>query len=223
MNLKKSKNKTICILSGGLDSTTLLYQLVKTRKDVKAISFYYGQRHKIELANAQRTCKKLGIDHKIINITCLKELINNSALTGNIEVPEGHYESENMKLTVVPNRNMIFASIAIAWAVNIGFDEIALGIHSGDHAIYPDCRPKFISELRAIAKSSNEKSIKVYTPFLHKDKVGILREGLKIGVDYLLTRTCYNNEEKACGKCGSCYERLASFAALKIKDPIQYK
>ena len=140
--------KTIIVLSGGLDSSTLLYKLINEGKEVKAISFNYGQRHSKELEYAAKTCAKLNIEHKIVDMIFLKELVSNSALTSDIAVPEGHYAGENMKQTVVPNRNMIMASIAIGWAVNEDFDEVALGVHAGDHAIYPDCRPEFIDALQ---------------------------------------------------------------------------
>lgn len=220
MKLKKKNLKTVVILSGGMDSTTLLYQLLKTRTEVKAISFDYNQRHKVELEFAAKTCNKLGIDHQTIDITFLAKIADKSALTGNIKVPTGHYESENMKTTVVPNRNMIFASIAIAYAVNLDYDEIALGVHAGDHAIYPDCRPQFISALRKIAKVANYKAIKVYAPYLKIDKGDIAIIGKKLNVDYSLTQTCYEGKEKPCGKCGSCSERLEAFNKAKLNDPL---
>lgn len=212
--------KTVCILSGGMDSTTLLYQLINEGKEVKAISFDYGQKHRRELEQAEKTCKKLGIGHEIINMSFLKDIVSNSALTGDIEVPHGHYEDENMKLTVVPNRNMIMASIAIGWAVNLDFDEIALGVHAGDHAIYPDCRPEFVWSLKSIALVANFKSIDVYTPFLNLDKGDIAIIGQKLGVDYSLTHTCYEGTAVPCGKCGACQERKEAFEKAGYNDPV---
>lgn len=212
--------KTVIILSGGMDSTTLLYKLIAEGKEVKAISFNYGQRHSRELEQAKATCEKLTIEHKIVDLSFLKELISNSALTGNIEVPEGHYEAENMKLTVVPNRNMIMASIAIGWAVNLDYDEVALGVHAGDHAIYPDCRPLFIGLLQDIAKIANFKSINVYTPFLNVDKGDIAILGKELGVDYSLTHTCYKGGEVPCGVCGACQERKEAFEKAQVVDPL---
>lgn len=213
-------NKTIVVLSGGLDSTTVLYELIAQGKQVKAISFNYGQKHEKELEYAAKTCVKLGIEHKVVDMTFLKELVSNSALTSDLAVPEGHYADENMKLTVVPNRNMVMASIAIAWAVNLDFDEVALGVHAGDHAIYPDCRPLFIEELTAIAKDANFKAINIYTPFLYFSKTDIVTKGIQLGVDYSLTWTCYVGGEKPCGKCGSCREREESFNLNKMVDPL---
>jgi len=220
--------KTICILSGGLDSTTLLYRLLKdpnrhVKREVKAISFNYNQKHKIELLAAHLTCDKLGIEHKVIDVSFLKDLLSNSALTSDMPVPEGHYESESMKQTVVPNRNMIMAAIAIGYAVNEDYNEIALGVHAGDHAIYPDCRPEFVAALRKIAKIANFEPIEVYAPYLHKDKGDIVIEGTKLGVMYEYTHTCYNGEQIPCGKCGACQERAEAFAKAKRSDPLLNK
>jgi 7-cyano-7-deazaguanine synthase len=213
--------KSVIVLSGGMDSTTLLYKLVvEEGKQVKAISFNYGQRHSRELEQAKKTCEKLGIEHKIVDLSFIKELVSNSALTGDIKVPHGHYEDENMKLTVVPNRNMIMASIAIGWAVNEEYDEVALGVHAGDHAIYPDCRPDFIQALNDIAHVANFKPIRIYAPFLHADKGDIAILGKELGVDYSLTHTCYEGTEIPCGKCGACQERAEAFEKAGSVDPV---
>lgn len=215
--------KSIIILSGGLDSTTLLHKLLAEDKDVVALSFNYGQRHKKELEMAKATCEKMGVPHRIVDITSITDLVSNSCLTSDTEVPEGNYADENMKKTVVPNRNMIMASIAIGYAVNIGAQEVALGVHAGDHAIYPDCRPEFIEALRAIAKIANYEPVDIYAPYLQMDKGDIVIEGVKLGVDYSLTWTCYKGGEKACGKCGSCTERLEAFQKAGITDLIEYE
>jgi len=218
--MENQKTKTICVLSGGLDSTTLLYKLLEEGKEVRAISFNYGQKHSKELEFASKTCVKLGVQHKIVDISFLKELVNNSSLTSEIAVPEGHYQAENMKSTVVPNRNMIMASIAIGWAVNENFDEVCLGVHAGDHFIYEDCRPEFIEALSVIAHLSNFKPIKIYTPFLNIDKGDIACIGRDLNVDYSLAWTCYKGLDKPCGKCGACQERAEAFAKAGIKDPL---
>lgn len=212
--------KTICIISGGLDSTTLLYKLIEEGKEVKAISFNYGQRHKKELEYATKTCAKLGVEHKVVDIQFLKELVSNSSLTGNEPVPHGHYEDESMKKTVVPNRNMIMASIAIGWAVNLDYDQVAIGVHAGDHQIYPDCRPLFIQALQNIASLANYKSINIYTPFLNIDKGDIVIQGKELNVDYLLAWTCYEGGEIPCDQCGACQERRFAFLKAGIKDPL---
>lgn len=215
--------KTIVILSGGLDSTTTLYHHIRRDDEVKAISFNYGQRQVKELDMARRTCKKLGIEHKVVDISNLNELLQGSALTSDIAVPHGNYDEDIMKITVVPNRNMILASISVGYAVSIGYDQVALGVHAGDHAIYPDCRPEFIDALTKICAIANYKPIKISAPFLNKTKAEIVAEGTKLGVDYGLTWTCYEGQEKACGKCGSCRERLEAFSINGLEDPLQYK
>jgi len=220
------KMKILPVVSGGMDSITMLHALNETDEIVEVISFNYGQRHKVELAYAARNCEKLGLTHKIIDISFLAQLLDKSALTGDIDVPEGHYEQENMIQTVVPNRNMILASIAIGRAVNIGAEAIALGVHSGDHAIYPDCRPEFIVALGQVSEIANYDPIYVLAPFLYDDKTKIIRKGLDLNspVDYAQTWTCYKgNGGSACGKCGSCQERLEAFKNNDIEDPLPYE
>ncbi len=212
--------KAVIILSGGMDSTTLLYKLIKDGFEVFAVSFDYGQRHKIELQKASETCAKLHIDHRIVDLKSITGLISNSALTGDIDVPEGHYEAENMKLTVVPNRNMIMASIAIGYAVNIEADTLALGVHVGDHAIYPDCREEFIEKLNAVSMVANYRPVTIYAPFLSVDKGDIAMIGGRMDVDYSMTHTCYKGEEIPCGKCGACQERAEAFAKANLVDPL---
>lgn len=204
--------KSVVVLSGWMDSTTLLYKLLDQWKEVHAISFDYGQKHKKELEYAKATCDKVGCTHSIVDLSNITKLISNSSLTSDQEVPEWHYAEENMKKTVVPNRNMIMASIAIGYAVNIGASEVALWVHSGDHAIYPDCRPEFIDALNQVALISNFDPITIYAPYVSGiDKGDIVIEWLKYWVDYALTWTCYKWEWSPCGKCWSCMERLLAF------------
>lgn len=216
--------KSIVVLSGGLDSTCALYRTLHESgfksQNIKAISFNYGQKHKRELEKAKETCEKLDINHKIIDITCLKEILDNSSLVGTDEIPEGHYAEKSMKSTVVPNRNMIMASIAIAYAINNDYDEIVLGVHQGDHAIYPDCRPEFIGALRNIAKVCDYKQIEVTTPYLECSKIEIVKDGIQHGVDFSKTWTCYKGGERPCEKCGSCTERAEAFKENCFTDKL---
>ncbi len=215
--------KVLPVVSGGMDSITMLYDLIDRGHEIdEVISYNYGQRHVKELDFAAHNVNRLGIKHKIIDISFMAQLLDNSALTGDTEVPEGHYEQDNMTLTVVPNRNMILASIAIGRAVNNGVEAIALGVHSGDHAIYPDCRPEFVSALRTAALIANYQPIDIIAPFLYDNKTSIIARGLQIGVDYSQTWTCYKGLEKACGICGSCQERLEGFAQNGVADPLDY-
>lgn len=217
--------KTVLILSWWMDSTTVLYKLISEWKEVYPITFFYWQRHKKEIDFAQKSCEKLWIleKHKVIDISNITDLISNSALTWNIEVPEWHYEQENMKLTVVPNRNSIMSNIAIWYAVNIWANELALWVHSWDHQIYPDCRPEFIKALQELANIANYEKINIYTPYLYSNKTWIIKEWLELWVDYSLTRTCYKWLKKACWVCWSCVERLESFQNNWINDPLIYE
>jgi len=216
--------KTLAILSGGMDSTTMVYDLLDKGDVVRCLSFNYGQRHKRELDLASKTCEKLKLEHNIVDISNIhKFVMSANALTGNAEVPEGHYEEEIMKKTVVPYRNGIMLMIAAGTASTLNFDRVAYGAHSGDHAIYPDCRPEFISAMCKVMEIGDYKSIKLFTPYKNVDKGDIVNIGKKLSVDYSLTHTCYKGGEKACGKCGSCVERLEAFAKAEIKDPILYE
>ncbi|WP_018694266.1 7-cyano-7-deazaguanine synthase QueC [Algicola sagamiensis] len=215
--------KVVVIYSGGMDSYTVLHRAIQDGYDVYALSFNYGQRHVKELDVAKNVCDMFRINHKIVDITAINQLIGGSALTDDIDVPEGHYASENMKSTVVPNRNMILISLAVGYAVSIGADKVYYGAHSGDHAIYPDCRPEFVEKMRDVCAIANYETIDVVCPYLNNDKIEILKDGLSMGLDYAYTWTCYNGREKACGKCGSCRERLEAFAENHATDPLAYE
>src|SRR5690606_14577267 len=216
-------SRVVTIYSGGMDSFTLLHRLLREGHEVHALSFNYGQRHSKELLYAQQVCEELGISHKIVDITAINQLLQGSSLTDDIEVPEGHYEAENMKSTVVPNRNMIMLSLAIGYAVSLHAEAVYYGAHGGDHAIYPDCRPLFVQKMNEVAQVANYEAVAVVAPYLYSDKIEILREGLAMGLDYGKTWTCYNGREKACGKCGSCIERLEAFARNDAADPLAYE
>src|SRR5664280_3886306 len=184
--------KIVVVMSGGVDSTTLLYRLKHEGHEVLAMSFYYGQKHgRKELGASQDTCKSLGVFQRIVNLDSLQGLISNSALTGNIPVPEGRYDAEVMKLTVVPGRNLMMASIALAYAENIGAEGIAMGMHKGDHHIYPDCRPSFVAALRVVAQHSTGGRVEVLTPYLRFSKAEIVKDGIRLKVDYSKTWSCY--------------------------------
>lgn len=191
-----------------MDSTTILYKLLAERDTVLCLSFNYGQRHKRELIAAKKICKMLKVSHKIIDIRSVKGLMQGSALTSGIKVPEGDYQDKSMRQTVVPNRNMIFLSLAIAAAVSLKFDRVAIAVHAGDHAIYPDCRPEFIKLMREVSEIANYEKIIIYAPFLNITKRAIARIGKRLRVPYELTWTCYQGLLFPCGKCGACVERL---------------
>ena len=219
----------VVVLSGGMDSTTALYKAhVDGFDNIYAISFNYGQRHKVELEHAKEITDKADFvkDHKIVDLSSITSLIDNSSLTGEEVVPEGHYAAENMKSTVVPNRNMIMYSIAIGYAINVNARAIYAGIHAGDHPIYPDCRPAFASGLQDLARVANEGYIHsnflVMAPFVNIGKHNIVEIGSKLNVPYELTWSCYKGGDKHCGRCGTCVERKEAFRLAGVDDPTEY-
>lgn len=219
------KDKIVLALSGGMDSTTLLGHLINHNFEVYPVTFYYGSKHnQYEYESVKMIQKYYKIDNiPRINLDFVGELFKSNLLKSGGDIPEGHYTDETMSKTVVPNRNMIFSSILAGYAESIGARRIALGVHSGDHAIYADCRPIFIAKLEETIIESLDKSFHVFTPFLHLTKKDILEIGYTIDVPYHLTRTCYKDQLYSCGKCGSCNERLEAFELIGKKDPITYE
>ncbi|QJR79889.1 7-cyano-7-deazaguanine synthase QueC [Alteromonas pelagimontana] len=215
--------KVIVIYSGGMDSFTVLNKALAEGKAPLALSFNYGQRHKKELDYAATACKQLNVPHKIVDISAINSLVGGSALTDDIDVPEGHYEEPSMQQTVVPNRNMILLSLAVGYAVSQNATKVYYGAHSGDHAIYPDCRPEFVEKMNDVCAIANYSAIEIVTPYLEVSKAAILTDGLSMNLDYSLTWTCYNGREKACGKCGACQERLEAFRDNQASDPLPYE
>lgn len=206
-----------------MDSYTVLNKAIKSGYEVYALSFNYGQRHVKELEVAAEVCESLNINHKIVDISAINQLIGGSSLTDDIDVPEGHYEEESMKSTVVPNRNMILLSLAVGYAVSLEANKVFYGAHSGDHAIYPDCRPEFVKKMDDVCRIANYEEVEIVCPYLNNTKIEILTDGLNMGLDYAHTWTCYNGREKACGKCGACQERLEAFTLNNATDPLHYE
>ncbi len=213
----------VVIFSGGMDSFTILHKAMSDGYTVFALTFNYGQRHVKEIEYASKVCHDLSVDHKIVDIRAVNQLLQGSSLTSDIDIPEGHYAGDNMKSTIVPNRNMILLSLAVGYAVSIGAEKVFYGAHAGDHAIYPDCRPEFVKKMNDVSAIANYESIEIVTPYLDFDKGDILADGIKLGIDYALTWTCYNGRDKACGQCGACYERLEAFKNNNVNDPIEYE
>jgi len=217
-----SINKPVVVLlSGGIDSSTLLYYLRSHSNLIYPITISYGQRHHKEVGAAGKIAHQLGIKTHFVNLETTGVFLGSSLTDKYREVPEGAYTTENMDSTVVPNRNMVFLAIATAYAVSIQAPQVAYAAHTGDHAIYPDCRPEFIRAM--------EKSIKLATgvnlmaPFELFTKADIVATGLHLKVPYELTWSCYNGRKLSCGKCATCLERRAAFVWNETVDPLEYE
>jgi 7-cyano-7-deazaguanine synthase len=218
-------------LSGGMDSATLLGLLLGQGYSVHCCVFYYGSKHnKWENRAAENIIdfyqnKDKPVFGYPMDISKVMKGVQSNLLLSGGEIPEGHYASENMKKTVVPGRNLIMASIMAGLAESVGAEKVALGVHSGDHFIYPDCRTEFIKALDTTIFLSSDRKVEITAPLANENKFSILQMGYKlpIPVPYSLTRTCYKDQPISCGKCGSCNERLEAFEAMGIDDPIKYE
>ena len=207
-----------------MDSFTLLHHAINQNLEVECITFDYGQRHIKEMEAAATICKENGIRQLEIQIANVDSIFADSALTSNdVEVPHGSYHAESMQTTIVPNRNMLFISHAIAYAISQEIDQVWYGAHAGDHFIYPDCRPEFLDAMNQVAQTCHTFPISVKAPFLNFTKAEIVKLGLSLRIDYSKTWTCYEGQEIACGKCGSCNERLEAFSINNATDPLDYK
>lgn len=215
--------KTVIIHSGGLDSTVLLHHLLAEGHVVSAFSIHYGQRHARELECAARTCAQLGVAHELADLRDLGRVLSGSSLTTDaIPVAEGHYTEERMKSTVVPNRNMILLAVAAGHAIALKADAIAYAAHSGDHAIYPDCRPQFAEQLGKAIALADWQSLQLLRPFIEMDKTAIVRRGAELGVPFADTWSCYKGGAQHCGRCGTCIERREAFYLAGVEDPSVY-
>jgi 7-cyano-7-deazaguanine synthase len=210
------KSDGAAIVSGGLDSVTMTYQLVQQGHRPHLLSFNYGQRHAKELNCALWTAERLNLNWTLVDLTTVTELIGTSALTFGHSVPEGHYAEDNMALTVVPNRNMMMLSIAAAACVSNRGSYIATGVHAGDHAQYPDCRLRFIEATQEAIFLGNEGFVhpkfEIKTPFIDWSKAEIAHEAFRLGVPLDKTWSCYKGTLQHCGRCGTCVERLEAIA-----------
>ncbi|MDA8140821.1 MAG: 7-cyano-7-deazaguanine synthase QueC [Desulfobacteraceae bacterium] len=235
MNTSETLNKAIAIIlsSGGIDSTTAMAMAKQDGYRLFSLSFDYGQRHRHELAAAQRVATHLGAErHQIVNLDLAG--IGGSALTDNLEVPkdrELRQMTEEIPITYVPARNTIFLSIALAWAEVLGADRIVIGVNAVDYSGYPDCRPEYIAAFQALADLATKtgvqdrRSIRIHTPLIHMTKAQIIQTGAALGVDYGLTHSCYDPSEEglACGRCDSCQLRRKGFEEAGVSDPTRYR
>jgi 7-cyano-7-deazaguanine synthase len=211
-------------LSGGLDSTTLLAYLMDGGYSPHPVFFKYLSKHnKYELEAARKIAEYYNLPLTEIDVSDIFSKFTSNLLQSGGDIPEGHYEDKSMELTVVPSRNIIFLSVLSGYAWSMGDPTIAIGIHSGDHAIYPDCRPEFRQAMHLAISFGTGGRVGIVAPFETLNKTEILKWGLQNGVPYQLTRTCYKDQIKSCGKCGSCNERLEAFSSQGRKDPIEYE
>ena len=217
----KMEKDTVIILSGGMDSVTLLYD--QQERIALAVSFDYGSKHNArEIPFARLHCERLGIQHITIPLDFMTKYFQSSLLKGGEEIPEGHYADENMRSTVVPFRNGIMLSIAVGIAESNGLKYVMMANHSGDHTIYPDCTPQFVDAFDEAAQAGTFVGIKLLSPFVNWTKGDIARRGKELGIDYAETWSCYKGGEKHCGKCGTCVERKEALAEAGIEDPTDY-
>ena len=217
--------KIILIYSGGLDSTVLLAKLLSEGNEVKCLSVNYGQRHSRELESAKAICAKLGVEHRIVDLSCLKPLLGGSSQTDdNVPVPHGHYAAENMRLTVVPNRNALMLSVAFAWAISLKYDAVAYAAHAGDHAVYPDCREEFTKPFAEAMWNADWHAVELKRPFIGITKADIARIGHSIGADedMAASYSCYEGKQAHCGLCGTCQERRSAFRDAGVPDLTNY-
>jgi queuosine biosynthesis protein QueC len=217
--------KTLVICSGGLDSVSLAHVLAAKGDLSRLVSFDYGQRHAKELDYAARAAQRLDVPHQIIDMRPIGAALTGSALTDDIDVPDGHYAEESMKITVVPNRNAIMLTIAFGVAAAQGDEAVATAVHGGDHFIYPDCRPAFTEAFETMQRAALDgyADIRLSTPFVHKTKTDIVTAGAAVDTPFADTWSCYKGGARHCGRCGTCVERREAFHLAGIPDPTDYE
>jgi 7-cyano-7-deazaguanine synthase len=216
--------KTIVICSGGLDSVSLAHMVAQEQQLTRLVSFDYGPRHRKELDYAAMCAKRLNVPHDIIDLRGIGAALTGSALTDDIDVPDGHYEEESMRVTVVPNRNAIMLAVAFGVAAANGDQAVATAVHGGDHFIYPDCRPAFTESFEAMQKAALDgyADVSLYTPFVHRSKADIVTAGARHNTPFAETWSCYKGGDAHGGRCGTCVERREAFHLAGVPDPTIY-
>ncbi|UZP66997.1 7-cyano-7-deazaguanine synthase QueC [Desulfovibrio mangrovi] len=213
----------VIVLSGGMDSAVLLAHELSLGTRVAALSFDYGSKHNSrELPMAAGLCKHYGVDHAIVPLPFMNELFSSSLLQSGEAIPDGAYDADSMKSTVVPFRNGILIAIAVGYAESVGASRVLIGSHSGDHHIYPDCRPEFNEAMNGAALCGTDGKVRVAFPFADMDKREIGDLGRTLGVDFAATWTCYKGGEVHCGTCGACDERKFALRHDEGMDPTTY-
>lgn len=216
--------KVVVLVSGGMDSVTALHAAAREHEVTAGLSFDYGSKHNHrEIPFAAHHCRLLGVAHEIVTLDFMDRLFRSDLLRSGGEIPEGHYEAGTMKQTVVPFRNGILLSIAAGYAESAGAEGLVIAAHSGDHAIYPDCRETFMVPMAEAIRAGTYAGIEVLRPFIHERKEGIAVIGTGLGIDFAMTWSCYKGGERHCGRCGTCVERKEAFALSGIPDPTVYE
>jgi 7-cyano-7-deazaguanine synthase len=218
-------SKLLVVYSGGMDSTVLLYHLRSCGHQLRALSVNYGQRHQKELGHAERITRNLKIPHDVVDLSQAGALFGKGSSQGDpgVAVPEGHYSAENMRVTVVPNRNMILIAVAAGVAIANNCAAVAYGAHKGDHAVYPDCREEFADAMNGALALCHEPGVQLLRPFVGMTKAEIASRGAALGVPFEETWSCYKGGEIHCGRCGTCVERVEAMAEAGVIDRTRYQ
>lgn len=218
------KKPVAVLLSGGMDSTTLLALAAHEENPQLAVSVDYGQRHQVELEAAEKVAAYYGVEHLVLDFTGWGKALSGSALTDpGVAVPDGEYDEENMSLTVVPNRNATMLMAVAGIAAARGLQEVWTAVHAGDHSVYPDCRPEFISSAAETAEHGTDGAVTIRAPFSRSSKADIATAGAKYGAPLDLSWSCYKGGSVHCGVCGTCRERREAFQIAQITDPTVYE
>jgi len=218
-----SRAKVVALVSGGMDSVVALYHAHLESDVVAALSFDYGSKHNfLEIPFAKLHADHLRIPHQVIHLPFINQLFSSDLLQKGGEIPDGHYEELSMKQTVVPFRNGIFLAIAAGYAESLGATGLIIAAHSGDHAIYPDCREDFMQAMGDALSLGTYAKIALLRPLIHLSKAQIATRGQTLGVNFSQTWSCYKGHEIHCGTCGTCVERREAFALAGLKDPTAY-
>ncbi|MBL1240533.1 MAG: 7-cyano-7-deazaguanine synthase QueC [OCS116 cluster bacterium] len=216
--------QTLVICSGGMDSITLAHKIADQGNLSHILTFDYGQRHVKEIDFARNCAADLDVPFTLIDMSNIGKQFTGTALTGNVDVPDGHYAEASMKVTMVPNRNVIMLSIAYGLAATHKLKRVALAVHGGDHFIYPDCRPDFIAAFAKMQKMALEgyADIDIYAPYVNASKADIATDAKALNVDHTKSWSCYKGGDLHCGRCGTCVERREAFDLAGYADPTIY-
>lgn len=216
--------KVCVLLSGGMDSVAALYDSLGSHEVAACLSFDYGSKHNAnEIPFAKLHAERNGVPHEVISLDFVNRLFKSDLLQSGGEIPDGHYAEESMKQTVVPFRNGIMLAIATGYAESIDAAGLVIAAHSGDHAIYPDCREPFMQAMATAMGEGTYAKIQLLRPFIDTDKTGIARRGIELGIDFSETWSCYKGGEIHCGVCGTCVERREAFILAGLFDPTVYE